>query len=74
MVTKNFQQLIWQIQKDFSGAHNLLDDGRVVGHDYQEDGENLHKFQEKNGITLKHDKCVICVISITYMGEVLKCP
>lgn len=47
MVTKNFQQLIWQIQKNFSGAPNLLDDGRVVGHDYQEDDVNMHNFQEK---------------------------
>lgn len=47
MVTKNFQQLIWQIQKNVSEAHNLLDDGRVVGHDYQEDDLNLHNFQEK---------------------------
>lgn len=51
MVNTNFQQLIWQILKDFPGGHNLHDDVRVVVHDHQEDDENLErvmrKFQEK---------------------------
>ena len=74
MATEKFQQLIWQILKDCSGAHNLHDDVRVVGCNQDEHDENLERVMrkfEENGLTLNYDKCVISATSMTYMGEVL---
>ena len=70
MTTEKFQQLIWQILKDFPSTYNLHDDTRVVGHDHKEHDENLdrvmHKFEE-HGLTLNYEKCIIGAKSMEYI-------
>ena len=62
MATEKFQQLIWQILKDFPGAYNLHDDVRVVGRDHKEYDETLDKVMrkfEEHGLTVNCEKCAI---------------
>ena len=74
MVTEKFQQIVWQVIKDYTGAYNLHDKLQMVGAKEKEHEANLEKVMTKlqdNGITLNYGKCEIGVPSMTYMGDIL---
>ena len=49
MAIEKFQNLIWQVQKDCPGTHNLHDDTLVVGEDKEEHDKNLNRALGKQG-------------------------
>ena len=72
IATERFQQLIWQILKDFPGAYSLHDDVRVVGRDHKEHDENFDKVKRKfheHELTLNYGKYVTGAKSMEYMRE-----
>ena len=74
MVTEQFQNLIWQILKDYPGTHNLHDDILVVGQNEEEHDDNLQKARrilEESGLTLNYEKCIVGASSMVYMGDIL---
>lgn len=74
MVTEKFQQIVWQVIKDYTGAYNLHDKLQMVGAKEKEHEANLEKVMTKlqdNRITLNYGKCEIGVPSMTYMGGIL---
>ena len=74
MATEKCQHIIWQILKDYPGAHNIHDDIRVVGASEEEHDERLNQVMKKleeSGLTLNYEKCQIGVSSMKYLGNVL---
>ena len=66
MATENFQHIIWQILKDFPGAHNIHDDIRVTGasedeHDESSDEEIRREHAGPGEGTKLHARKNFCV-------------